>query len=90
MGHRARILKVLVVSKVLIASRPTRRRDLGKQLLVGWPFDPPVRDLRGTADIDYAPAGFTCRLIFLLDPWGKAKEEEEASSEPTDDPSDGA
>lgn len=49
-----------------------------------------IRDLRGTADIDYAPTGFTCRLIFLLDPWGKAKGEEEASSEPTDDPSDGA
>jgi len=48
-----------------------------------------IRDLRGTADVDYAPAGLVCRLIFLLDPWGTSKEEETAPA-PADEPVDGA
>jgi two-component sensor histidine kinase len=51
-----------------------------------------IRDLRGTAEIDYAPTGLVCRLIFKLDPWGSGKTEEGASAEEAlsaDEPVDG-
>ncbi|MBN8996314.1 MAG: PAS domain-containing protein [Rhizobiales bacterium] len=68
-------------------AKPTRK-GFGSRLV-----ERSIRDLRGTADIDYAPGGLICRLIFMLDPWGTSKDEEEEpapESATSDEPVDGA
>jgi PAS domain S-box-containing protein len=66
-------------------AEPTRK-GFGSRLV-----ERSIRDLHGTAEIDYAPAGLVCRMIFMLDPWGAARAEEGADDpDAPDEPADGA
>jgi PAS domain S-box-containing protein len=56
-------------------AEPTRK-GFGSRLV-----ERSIRDLHGTAEIDYAPAGLVCRMSFLLDPWAASRAEESASDE---------
>lgn len=62
---------------------PPTREGFGSRLV-----ERSIRDLHGTAEIDYAPAGFICRMVFMLDPWGSVRES--AAEGAPDEPADGA
>jgi PAS domain S-box-containing protein len=67
-------------------AEPTRK-GFGSRLV-----ERSIRDLHGTAEVDYAPAGLVCHMSFLPDPWASSRAEENGSADDSplsDDVEDG-